>query len=198
MSKFFRAELKDRFLEYTLEYDELFEVRILYDEFLRPNYDLEFVDGLIEEILEFDPELLYVEPGQGREFFKLAPTGKTEDFLEGGGFMDRYVKEEEKWDLFLGQLSMAKVPTTKVNKAFRPNGLKREKSLLLVLISAITLSFLFTLVSIVRQTFLEPEYVPADEFERKLELLQQQYDQENQRLQFKLERAQYLLDSLSG
>src|SRR5690606_19331882 len=153
--------------EYTLEYDELFEARILYDEFLRPNYDLEFVDGLIEEILEFDPELLYIEAGQDRPIFKLAPTEKTEDFLEGGGFMDLYVKEEEKWDLFRGQLSTAKIPTPKVKREFRPKGLKKEKSMLLVLISAITLSFLFTLVSIIRQTFLEPEYVPADEFERK-------------------------------
>lgn len=185
-------------MEYTLEYDEWFEARILYDEFLRPNYDLEFVDTLIGEILEFDPELLYIEPGHGKEFFKLAPTGKTEDFLENGGFMDLYVKEEEKWDLFLGQLSTAKIPAVKIKKEFRPNSLKKEKSMLLVLISAITLSFLFTLVSVVNQTFLEPEYVPADEFERKLELLQQQYNQENERLQFKLERAQYILDSLSG
>ena len=198
MSKFFRAELKDRFLEYTMEYNELFEARILYDEFLRPNYDLEFMEGLLQEILEFDPELLYIEPGHGRDFFKLAPTVKTEDFLESGGFMDLYVKEEEKWDLFLGQLSTAKIPSNKVKKEFRPNALKKEKSMLLVLISAIALSFLFTMVSIVNQTFLEPEYVPADEFERKLELLQQQYIQENERLQFKLQRAQYILDSLSG
>src|SRR5690606_4207703 len=177
---------------------ESFQVGILYDEFLRPNYDMEFIYGLLREILEFDSGLLEIEPGHGEEIFTMAPTAKTEEFLEGGGFMGLYVQEEEKWDLFLGQLSTAKVPGNPVGKEFRPIALKREKSMLMVLISAIALSFLFTLVSIFKQTFLEPEYVPADEFERKLELLQQQYLHENERLQFKLERAQYLLDSLGG
>lgn len=70
--------------------------------------------------------------------------------------------------------------------------------MLYALISAVALSFLFTVFSIFKQTFLEPKYVPVDEFERKLEILQQQYIQENQRLQFKLEQSRMDLDSLGG
>lgn len=198
MSNFFKAELKDRFLEYALECGEFFEVRILYDEFLRPNYDLRYVEGLIREILEYDPGLLDIKGGQGRDIFMLAPTVGTEDFMETGGFVDLYVKEEEKWDLFLGQISNSRISSKQFEKGFRSTSMKREKSMLFALISAVALSFLFTVFSIFNQTFLEPKYVPVDEFERKLEILQQQYMQENERLQFKLEQSRMGLDSLGG
>lgn len=198
MSNFFKAELKDRFLEYALECGEFFEVRILYDEFLRPNYDLGYVEGLVWEILEYDPGLLDIKSGHGRELFMLSPTEATEDFMENGGFMDLYVKEEEKWDAFLGHISNTRIPSKPLAKGSGASSLKKEKSMLYALISAVALSFLFTVFSIFKQTFLEPKYVPVDEFERKLEILQQQYIQENQRLQFKLEQSRMDLDSLGG
>src|SRR5690606_38191989 len=148
MSNFFKAELKDRFLEYALECGEYFEVRILYDEFLRPNYDLRYVEGLIREILEFDPGLLDIKGGDGRDIFMLAPTEGTEDFVEGGGFMDLYVKEEEKWDVFLGQISNSRIPSNRVERGVGSASMKREKSMLFALISAVALSFLFTVFSI--------------------------------------------------
>lgn len=197
MSEFFKAELKDRFLEYALERSDYFEIQTLYDEFLRPNYSLQYVERLVEEILEYDPNLLDVMSGNGMDIFMLASTSSTEDFLEDGGFMDMYVKEEEKWDVFLDQLSSTRKPTKPQKKFFKPASLKREKTLLMILISAIAMSFLFTVISIFKETFLEPEYVPADEFQRKMELLQEQYLQENSRLQSELKQALYALDSLS-
>ncbi|MDC6386475.1 hypothetical protein D2V93_05235 [Flagellimonas taeanensis] len=197
MSEFFKAELKDRFLEYALDRSDYFEIQTLYDEFLRPNYSLQYVERLVREILEYDPSLLDVMSGNGMDIFMLASTSSTEDFLEDGGFMDMYVKEEEKWDVFLDQLSSTRKPSNTQNKLFKAPSLKKEKTLLMVLISAIAMSFLFTVISIFKETFLEPEYVPADEFKRKMELLQEQYLQENVRLQSELKQALSVLDSLS-
>lgn len=199
MSEFFKAELKDRFLEYALERSDYFEIQTLYDEFLRPNYSLQFVEKLVKEIQEYDPELLDVMSGNGMEIFMVASTTSTEDFLEEGGFMDMYVKEEEKWDVFLDQLSgNKKLIKDEQNLLKRTPAHKREKNLLLLLISAISISFLFTLVSIIKEAWLEPDYVPADEFKRKMEQLQEQYLQENQLLRNQLQAAQKQLDSLKN
>jgi len=198
MSEFFKAELKDRFLEYALERSDYFQIYTLYDEFLRPNYSLEYVQKLVREILAYDSTLLDVMGGNGLDMFMLASTSSTEDFLEEGGFMNLYVKEEEKWDTFLGQLSgmpkLTKEEKKQIKKA-TPD-LKREKLMLMGLISAVAVSFLFTLISIFNETLLKPEYVPADEFERRMEQLREQYILENQKLQLDLKEAQHVLDSL--
>lgn len=200
MSEFFKAELKDRFLEYALGRSDYFEIQTLYDEFLRPNYSLQFVEKLIKEIQEYDSELLDVMSGNGMDIFMLASTPSTEDFLEEGGFMDMYVKEEEKWDVFLEQLSSARKLSRDEKQLLKKSSpsLKKEKTLLIILISAIAISFLFTLISILNSSFLEPEYVPADEFERRMEQLYLQYIEENQRLQEELKESRTLLDSLMG
>lgn len=199
MSEFFKAELKDRFLEYALERNDYFEIQTLYDEFLRPNYSLQFVEKLVREILEYDPNLMDVMSGNGMEMFMLASTPSTQDFLDEGGFMDMYVKEEEKWDVFFDQLSSTRKLTKDEKKLIKKSSpvLKREKTLLILLISAIAISFLFTLASIFKETLLEPDYVPADEFERKIQQLQEQYIQENQRLKSELNQAERALDSLT-
>ena len=198
MSEFFKAELKDRFLEYALERSDYFQIYTLYDEFLRPNYSLEYVQKLGQEILNDDPTLLDGMGGNGLDVCMLASTEGTEDFLDSGGFMNLYVKEEEKWDTFLGQLSgmpkLTKEEKKQIKKA-APD-LKREKFMLVGLISAVAVSFLFTLISIFNETLLKPEYVPADEFERRMEQLREQYILENKKLQLDLREAQRILDSL--
>ncbi|NVN18973.1 hypothetical protein GUA46_11520 [Muricauda sp. HICW] len=198
MSEFFKAELKDRFLEYALERSDYFQIYTLYDEFLKPNYSLEYVQKLVREILDYDSTLLDVMGGNGLDIFMLASTSGTEDFLEEGGFMNLYVREEEKWDTFLGQLSgmpkLTKEEKKQIKKA-APD-LKREKLMLMGLISAVAVSFLFTLISIFNETLLKPEYVPADEFERRMEQLREQYILENQKLQLDLREAQHILDSI--
>jgi len=198
MSEFFKAELKDRFLEYALDRSDYFEIQILYDEFLRPNYSLEYVQKLVEEIQAYDPNLMDVMSGNGMDIFMLASTPSTEDFLDEGGFMNLYVKEEEKWDTFLGQLSGTPKMTKEEKKQLKRNtpDVKREKLMLVGLIVAVAVSFLFTLISILNETLLKPEYVPADEFERKLNQLQEQYILENERLQLELKEAKRILDSL--
>ncbi len=198
MSEFFKAELKDRFLEYALERSDYFQIYTLYDEFLRPNYSLEYVQKLVREILAYDSTLLDVMGGNGLDMFMLASTSSTEDFLEEGGFMNLYVKEEEKWDTFLGQLSGMPKLTKEEKKQIKKStpDLKREKLMLMGLISAVAVSFLFTLISIFNETLLKPEYVPADEFERRMEQLREQYILENKKLQLDLKEAQHVLDSL--
>ena len=200
MSEFFKAELKDRFLEYALERRDYFEIQTLYDEFLRPNYDLRFVERLVREIQQYDSGLLDIMSGNGQEMFMLASTSVTQDFLHEGGFMEMYVKEEEKWDTFLNQLSNNRKLSKDEKQLLKKNspGLKREKKLLLALIAAIAISFLFTVFSIFKSTFFEPEYVPLDEFERKVEQLELEYIEENQQLKTQLERQRLLLDSLNS
>jgi len=199
MSEFFKAELKDRFLEYALERSDYFQIQTLYDEFLRPNYSLEYAQKLVHEIQTYDPDLLDVMSGNGMDIFMLASTSHTEDFLDEGGFMNLYVKEEEKWDAFLGQLSGTPKLTKEERELLKKNtpDLKREKVMLVGLIVAVAISFLFTLVSIFKETLLEPEYVPADEFERKVDQLREQYILENEKMQRELENTQRMLDSLA-
>jgi len=198
MSEFFKAELKDRFLEYALGRNDYFEIQTLYDEFLRPNYSLEYVQKLVSEILAYDSDLLDAMGGNGLDVFMLASTPSTQDFLDEGGFMNLYVKEEEKWDVFLGQLSGMPKMSKEEKKQLKRNApdVKREKLMLFGLIIAVAVSFLFTLVSIFNETLLKPEYVPADEFERKMNQLREQYILENNRLQVELKEAQRVLDSL--
>jgi len=198
MSEFFKAELKDRFLEYALERSDYFQIQTLYDEFLRPNYSLEYAQKLVREIQTYDSDLLDVMSGNGRDIFMMASTPSTQDFLDEGGFMNLYVKEEEKWDVFLGQLSGTPKLTKEEKKQLKRNtpDTKREKVMLIGLIVAVAISFLFTLISIFKETLLEPEYVPADEFERRMDQLREQYILENHKLQLELKEAQQVLDSL--
>ncbi|WP_375325139.1 hypothetical protein [Flagellimonas sp. GZD32] len=199
MSEFFKAELKDRFLDYALSRTDYFEIQTLYDEYLRPNYSLEFVMKLVQDILDYDASLLDVMSGNGMDVFLLASTPSTEDFLDEGGFMHLYVKEEEKWDVFLDQLSSTRKLSKEDKKQIKrssPN-LKREKTMLFGLVAAVAISFLFTVFSMINGAFLQPEYVPADEFERKLEHLKEQYILENERLRQELETTKQASDTLN-
>ena len=198
MSEFFKAELKDRFLEYALERSDYFEIQTLFDEFLRPNYSLQYVEKLVREIQGYDANLLDIMSGNGMEIFLLASTPSTQDFLDEGGFMRMYVSEEEKWDVFLDQVSStprrSKDEKRSINKSTPM--LRRERTLLVLLFSAIGVSFVLTLYSFFREMLFEPEYVPADEFDRKVEQLEEQYLLENQRLRSELEETRRVLDSL--
>ncbi len=198
MGEFFKAELKDRFLEYALGRRDYFEIQVLYDEFLSPGYNLEFVEKLVKEIQDYDSNLLDIMSGNGVEIFMLASTPNTHLFINDGGFKDMHIKEEEKWDVFLDQVSNNRKLSKDERKLLKKNSpvLKREKKILILLISAIVISFLFTLFSILKGTLLEPEYVPVDEFERKMEQFQEQYIQENERLIQGLREAQMVIDSL--
>ncbi|TXN34932.1 hypothetical protein FVB32_10050 [Flagellimonas hymeniacidonis] len=198
MGEFFKAELKDRFLEYALGRRDYFEIQVLYDEFLSPGYNLEFVEKLVKEIQDYDSNLLDIMSGNGAEIFMLASTPNTHLFINDGGFKDMHIKEEEKWDVFLDQVSNNRKLSKDERKLLKKNSpvLKREKKILILLISAIVISFLFTLFSILKGMLLEPEYVPVDEFERKMEQFQEQYIQENERLIQELREAQMVIDSL--
>lgn len=200
MSEFFKAELKDRFLEYALDRNDYFQIQTLYDEFLRPNYSLEYVQRLVQEIQAYDSGILDVMGGNGMDMFMLASTPNTQGFLDEGGFKHLYVKEEEKWDTFLGHLSNVPKLTKDERKLLKKStsNSKREKILLIGLVSALAISFLFTVISIFSEAFLRPEYVPADEFERRINQLREQNFLQNEKLRIELEHTKHLLDSLKN
>ncbi|GMN07402.1 hypothetical protein MTsPCn5_27910 [Croceitalea sp. MTPC5] len=169
MSEFFKAELKDKFLEYASERDDYFQLHLLYDEFLKPNYSLQFVEKLVYEIMEYDSALLDIMSGNGSKIFMLSATALTKDFLDESGFKNLYIQEEEKWDVFLTQLAdnrklsfSSKV--TPGNTVKTEN--KKERFLLLSLLSAVILSFVFTLFSLLKPFFRNDDYVSREEFQR--------------------------------
>lgn len=177
MSEFFKAELKDRFLEYALERSDYFEIQSLYDEYLRPNYSLQFVEKLIKEIRGYDDSLLDIMSGNGAEIFMMASTPSTQDFLNEGGFMGMFVKEEEKWDTFVEQLSstrkLANGKKTNQGRTGRTSR-GREKTMLFTLIFAVVISFLFTLFSILKGIFFDSNAVSKSDLEEKLYQMQLQ------------------------
>lgn len=175
MSEFFKAELKDKFLNYAAEREDYFEARLLYDEFLKPHYSLGFVERLVKEIIDFDPNLLDIMSGNGAKIFMVSSTPYTNEFLIEGGFKDLFVKEEEKWDTFLNQLSSTrklsieeKVNLGKTQKA----NYKRERTILYSLVGAVALSFAFTLFSIFKALFNNDKYVSQKEFEERIQKLE--------------------------
>ena len=191
MSEFFKAELKDKFLQYALDRDDYFEVRLLYDEFLRPNYSLEYIQKLIREVIDHNPDLLDIMSGNGAKIFMLSATAFTYNFLEEGGFKDIYVQEEEKWDTFLEQLSNTRKLTSQEKANLGQTEKKvyqRERLLLFGLITAVTISFLFTLFSLLKPLFVKTGENRLKEIEEKLRTL----EIENKELREQLDSVQYL------
>jgi hypothetical protein len=191
MSAFFKAELKDKFLQYALEREDYFEAQLLYDEFLRPNYSLEYVEKLIREIIDYNSALLDIMSGNGSKIFMLSATAHTPDFLEEGGFKDLYIEEEEKWDTFLEQLSNTRKLTSEEKASLghtEKETYKRERRLLYGLITAVAISFLFTLFSLLRPIFYKSEKARLEEMETKINVLENQ----NHELREELDSIQYL------
>ncbi|MDT0540396.1 hypothetical protein [Croceitalea sp. P059] len=182
MSEFFKAELKDKFLQYASDRDDYFEVQLLYDEFLRPNYSLNFIERLLREILEYDPNLIDVMSGNGSKIFMISSTALTEEFIETGGFKQLFLQEEEKWDTFLDQLANTrklsieeKQNLGKTEKA----SYKRERTFLYGLIGAVALSFVFTLFSLFNALFDNNKYISQQEFEERIQKLKNELNPEN-------------------
>jgi len=175
MSEFFKAELKDKILQYSAEREDYFETQLLYDEFLRPNYSLQFIERLIKEIIDYDPNLLDIMSGNGIKIFMLSSTAYTKEFVIEGGFKDLYVKEEEKWDIFLNQLSNTRKLSIEEKESLgktEKTSYKRERTLLYGLIAAVALSFLFTLFSLFKALFDDEKYVSQKEFEKRIQKLE--------------------------
>lgn len=182
MSEFFKAELKDKFLQYASDRDDYFEVQLLYDEFLRPNYSLNFIERLLREILEYDPDLIDVMSGNGSKIFMISSTGLTEEFIETGGFKHLFLQEEEKWDTFLDQLAN----TRKLSNEEKQNlgktekaSYRRERTFLYGLIGAVALSFVFTLFSLFNALFDNDKYISQQEFEERIQKLKNELNPEN-------------------
>jgi len=121
--------------------------------------------------------------GNGSKIFMLSATANTEEFVEEGGFKDIFVAEEEKWDIFIDQLTNTRKLTTeeKVNLGkTEKTSYKRERKLLFVLIGAIAVSFIYTLFSIFNDLFLEKQQ-PL-EIENRIVELQNQNSKEREML----------------
>lgn len=189
MSEFFKAELKDKFLQYASERDDYFETGLLYDEFLRPNYSLAYVEKRIQEIIEFDPNLLDIMSGNGMKIFMLSSTAYTPEFLEEGGFTNRYIQEEEKWDTFLEQLANTRKLSAQEKSGLdktKKKAYRRERILLFSLIGAVATSFLFTIFSLLTPLFTDKTYLGVREFETRMQTL----EAENGYLRERLEAIQ--------
>ncbi|MEM1339924.1 MAG: hypothetical protein AAF717_11835 [Bacteroidota bacterium] len=175
MSEFFKAELKDKFLQYASERDDYFETGLLYDEFLRPNYSLDYVEKRIKEIIDHDPDLLDIMSGNGMKIFMLSSTAYTVDFLEEGGFTSLYIQEEEKWDTFLQQLAntrkLSREEKSTLGKT-KKKAYQRERILLFSLIGAVATSFLFTIFSLLSPLFSDKKYLGVQEFETRMKALE--------------------------
>lgn len=177
MSEFFKAELKDKFLQYASERDDYFETQLLYDEFLRPNYSLEYVEKAVREIIDYNPELLDIMSGNGVKLFMLSSTAYTQEFLEEGGFKDLYVEEEEKWDVFLEQLANTRRLSTEEKANLgrtEKETYKRERTLLFSLIAAVVISFLFTLFSLIAPFLGRGKSEKIEDLEERVKILEQQ------------------------
>lgn|GEM_PF-1017936 len=181
MSEFFKAELKDKFLSYASDRDDYFEAQLLYDEYLRPNYTLAFVEKLVKEIIDYDPNLLDILSGNGVKIFMLSSTAYSLDFLEEGGFTQRYIQEEEKWDQFLEQLSNSRKLSTEEKAHLgktEKKQYKRERTLLFGLLGAVALSLLFTLFSLIKSVFNTNEYMTKEEFQKEIQRLEAKLETE--------------------
>ncbi len=189
MSEFFKAELKDKFLQYALERDDYFEVQLLYDEFLRPGYNIQFVEKLVLEIIDYDADLLDVMSGNGSKLFMLSATAYTNRFLEDSNFKDLYIQEEEKWDVFLNQLSNTqklsfeeKVALGKTEK----QSPKKERKLLFTLIAAVIFSFIFSIFSIGKALFGHDSNVTQKQLEQELETMRRALESKQGELENRL------------
>lgn len=169
MTEFFKAELKDKFLSYACSRDDYFESELLYDEFLRPHYDQNMVEKLIQEILEHDPNLLDTISGNGVKIFMISSTPYTEEFLENSGFKNLYVQEEEKWDTFLHYLGADRPISSNGSsgKTTKKRSLRNEKRIIIGMLSALAFSFLTSLVLLLRLLF-GSSYVPESEHEERM------------------------------
>ena len=169
MTEFFKAELKDKFLRYASSRDDYFESGLLYDEFLRPHYDQNMVEKLIQEILEHDPNLLDTISGNGVKIFMISSTPYTEEFLENSGFKNLYVQEEEKWDTFLHYLGADRPVSSKSSsgKTTKKRSLRKEKRIIIGMLSALAFSFLTSLVLLLRLLF-GSSYVSESEHEERM------------------------------
>jgi hypothetical protein len=185
MTEFFKSELKDKFLEYACSRDDYFETQLLYDEFLRPNYDRKFAEKLIKEILEYDNQLLDTISGNGVKVFMLSSTAYTDEFLESGGFKNLFIQEEEKWDTFLQHLGGGRSSKKKPMKKSTKSSLKRERQWIILLLSMLGFSFLVSSTAVVWTLFSEPK-VSEKELEERLKRMEIRHMEEVQSLQREL------------
>lgn len=179
MTEFFKAELKDKFLEYATTRDDYFETKALYDEFLRPHYDRQYVEKLVQEILDYDANLLDTISGNGVKIFMLSSTAFTKAFLEETGFKRLYIQEEEKWDSFLqhlGTRKRAKKKQPEQNVVQRSSG-QNEKRWILVFLIALAFSFV-TSLTLGLLTLFSPETLSKQDFEERMTSEEVRHQQE--------------------
>jgi hypothetical protein len=202
MTEFFKAELKDKFLEYALRRDDYFETQSLYDEFLRPHYDRRYVERLVEEILDYDSQLLDTISGNGVKIFMLSSTAYTQAFLEETGFKRLYIQEEEKWDSFLQHLGTRKRAKKRQPKeqTSPESGSQREKKWILGLFVLLAFSFIASLSLSIIALF-APRKLSEEAFEERMIKMEVRHQQEIESLRREIRAMPRVMpekDSLSA
>ena len=202
MTEFFKAELKDKFLEYAMTRDDYFETQALYAEFLRPHYDRRYVEKLVQEILDYDPDLLDTISGNGVKIFMLSSTAFTKAFLEETGFKRLYIQEEEKWDSFLqhlGTRKRAKKKQPEQKDVQRSSG-QKEKRWILVFIVALVFSFVTSLTLGLLALF-SPATISKQDFEDRMTSEEVRHQQEIESLKREIRALRQVMherDSISA
>ncbi len=196
MTEFYKSELKDRILRYTMDRDDYIQPEEIYSEFLKPNYKPEFVMEILDEILDFDRELFDVISGNGSRIFMLSATPRTTEFLEAGGFKELFLQEEEKWETFLKHLSIdarprrsTKDPTLGEARVTVVNG-RRDRKVFMTLLGIIGFSFLYSLVGTIGSLTTSPG-ISQREFDARLEELQRQHHLEMENLKEQIDGKVY-------
>ena len=142
-------------------------------------------EKLIEEILEYDSQLLDTISGNGVKIFMLSSTAYTDEFLESGSFKNLFIQEEEKWDTFLQHLGGGRSSKKKPIKKSTKSSLKRERQWIILLLCMLGFSFLVSLAAVVWTLFSEPK-VTEKELEERLKRMEIRHAEEVQSLQREL------------
>ena len=148
MDERLRAEIKDRFLGYSIDRPDYFMV----SDFKKGHPDLindeDELIAIVQEIIDFDPNLLDNLSGNGTNIFLVCSKPKAKDFLNQGGFSDIYENEEMEWNLLFKRLLHINMDKVGKNVTHKQKLYKKDVSYYIFVIISI-LSFCYCLMDII-------------------------------------------------
>ncbi|MGB5820638.1 MAG: hypothetical protein WBG90_14230 [Saonia sp.] len=145
-----RAVLKDRFLGYSLDRSNYFGVKEFQKKFPRLISNPDDLNLLVQEIIDHDANLLDTLSANGSPIFLLCSKPFARTFLNRGGFIALYDKEEEDWKSLFRHLWKNNTPSKLQGTGLKRNDLaphKRDRYHYMFVIMSI-LSFCYVLYDI--------------------------------------------------
>lgn len=93
MDEFEEAQIKDRLIRILLnDLDNVYGVVPLYNELLHPNYSVQHLRRLIDEIIAYDNHLISLR--RTRPDYAIMGLATSREFLDNGGFVALYEEEQ--------------------------------------------------------------------------------------------------------